>query len=301
MATTEPLSGTFKGLGLDLRLDRIHDLGGAIPDVMGLRAMQPTEAVVKVMSVPDSRYIRIVVPDDHLTKRFHVILIHDMEDEEPPLVAVSELGCLRLDWLKALFTFMARYQFELDQMRKEWRERFGSTQSRVCTTCGKHIQQNLGKHIALCHLELAQLWRCPVTWCTVWKGTSQDCIDHMRRAHDIPPMVKVANLARWFPSWTVTREQWSNLTWSTVSGIAVDTLLFSRIGMPLFHRYRVFDRPGTHSAFRDTYMQWMHTCLEEADAASLRTRHRRGAREIAARMLRTTLQDPGERALDVSS
>ena len=107
----------------------LHDLGGAIPDVMGLRAIQPKAAVVKVMSVPDSRCVRVIVPDDHLANIFHEILIHDMEDEEPPFVAFSELGCLRLDWPKALFTFMARYQFELDQMRKECRERFGATQS----------------------------------------------------------------------------------------------------------------------------------------------------------------------------
>ena len=205
-----------------------------------------------------------------------------MEDEEPPFVAFSELGCLRLDWHKALFTFMARYQLELDQMHKEFREWFGSTQSGVCTTCGKHIQQNLGKNIALYHLELAQLWQCPVTWCTVWKGTPQDCVDHMRRAQEIPPLVKVANLARWFPPWNVTREQWSSMMRSAVSGIAVDTLLFSRIGVPLFHRYRVFDRPGTHAAFRDTYMQRMRTFIEESDVALLRTRHHRCAREIAA-------------------
>ena len=30
----------------------------------------------------------------------------------------------------------------------------------------------------------------------------------MRRAHDIPPLVKGANLARWFPPCIVTREQW---------------------------------------------------------------------------------------------
>ena len=89
------------GLGLDLRSDRLHDLGGAIPDVMGLRAMQPKAAVVKVMSVPDSRCVRVIVSDDHLTNRFHEILIHDMEDEEPPFVAFNELGCLRLDWPKA--------------------------------------------------------------------------------------------------------------------------------------------------------------------------------------------------------
>ena len=142
-------------------------------------------------------------------------------------------------------------------------------------------------------MELAQLWQCPVTWCTVWKGTPQDYIDHMRKAHDTPPIVKAANLARWFPPWTVSREQWSSLTPSAVSGIAVDTLLFSRIGVPLFHRYRVFDRPGTHVAFHGTYMQQIRTFLQELDDASLRARHRRRSR--------TTLQDTGSRAPDVSS
>ena len=90
-------------------------------------------------------------------------------------------------------------------------------------------------------------------------------------------VIKAANLARWFPPLTVTGEQWSSISRSAVSGIhvAVDTLLFSRIGVPLFHRYRVFDRPGTHGAFRGTYMRRMHVFLEESDAASLRQRHRR--------------------------
>ena len=140
-----------------------------------------------------------------------------------------------------------------------------------------------------------------MTWCTVWKGTPQDCVDHMRKAHDTPPLVKAANLARWFPPWTVTREQWFSLTRSAVSGIAVDTLLFSRIGMPLFHRYRVFDRPGTHAAFRGTYMQRMYTFLKESDDASLRAHHRRRARAMAAQMSQTTLQDTGSWALDVPS
>ena len=77
-----------------------------------------------------------------------------MEDEELPFVALRELGCLHFDWPRALFTFMARYQFDLDQMRKECRERFGSTQSGACTTCGKHIQHNLGRHVTLYHMQL---------------------------------------------------------------------------------------------------------------------------------------------------
>ena len=38
---------------------------------------------------------------------------------------------------------MSRYQFDLDQIRKDCRERFGSTQSGTFTTCGKYIQHNL--------------------------------------------------------------------------------------------------------------------------------------------------------------
>ena len=88
-AATNPLPGTFMGLGLDLKSDKLYDVGGAIPDVMGLRAIQPKAAVVKFMSVPDSRCVRVFVPDDHLPNRFHEILIHDMEDEEPPFVALK--------------------------------------------------------------------------------------------------------------------------------------------------------------------------------------------------------------------
>ena len=132
--SSSPLPGTFLELALDLRSDRLYDLVDDIPDVMGIQAIHPSAAIVKVMSVPDSRCVRVVTPDDHVHIGFHEILIHDLEEEELLFVAMSELGCLRLY-----------------------------------------------------HMELAQLWRCPVTWCTVWKGT--DCVDHMRRAHNIPSLV----------------------------------------------------------------------------------------------------------------
>ena len=83
----------------------MHD----IPDVMGLWALQPSAPIVKVMSVPDSRCVRVVTPDDHVNIGFHEVLLHDLEDEDLPFVALSELGCLRLDWPKTLFTFMSRY------------------------------------------------------------------------------------------------------------------------------------------------------------------------------------------------
>ena len=141
----------FLRLLLDLASDQLYDLAWEIPDVMGLRA---SAAIVKVMSVPNSRCIRVVAPDDHVNIGFHEVLIYDMEEEDLPFVALSELNCLRQGWSKPLFVFMSRYQHDLEQMRNKCKERFGCTQSGNCTHCGKYIQQNLGKHIALLSLTM---------------------------------------------------------------------------------------------------------------------------------------------------
>ena len=73
-----------------------------------------------------------------------------------------------------------------------------------------------------------------------------------------------------------------------MSGMAIDTFLFSRIGTPLFHRYRVFDRLGSHNAFRKPYMQKLFTFLRESDSESIRRSHRRRAKEIAVSMSKKT-------------
>ena len=91
-AARNPLPGTFRGFDLNLQSDRLYDLDRAIPDVIGLRAIQPDAAVIKVMSIPDNHCIRVVIPDDDVPNEFHEILIHDMEEEEPPFVALSDLG-----------------------------------------------------------------------------------------------------------------------------------------------------------------------------------------------------------------
>ena len=87
---------------------------------------------------------------------------------------------------------------------------------------------------------------------------------------------------------TGTREQWHSMSRPSVSGIAIDTFLFSRIGMSLFHRYRIFDRLGGHPAFRGPYMSRLFDFLNEADAASIRRSHRCRAKEIAASMSKRT-------------
>ena len=236
------------------------------------------------MSVRDSRCIRVVFPDDHVECGYHEILLHDMGEEELPLVSLSELDYLLRIWPRAIFAFMTRYQQVLERRRKECKEHFGCTQSGNCTHCGKYIQMDLGKHIAFYHLELAQLWRCPVMLCTVWKGTAQDCIDHMRRTHKMPLSVKAANLAKYFPAWTVTRDQWVDMLMPSISGVAIDTLLFSRIGSPLCHRYRLISRTGYHANFRGTYLRRLRAFPDESDSAVVRQLHRRLAQELATRV-----------------
>ena len=123
-APSDPLPGTFLGLSLDIRSEKLYDLAPDIPDVMGLMALRPSAAVVKVMSVRDSQCIRVAT---------HEILLHDMGEEELPFVATSELDYLGRIWPRALFAFMTRYQQELERKRKECKERFGCTQSGNCT------------------------------------------------------------------------------------------------------------------------------------------------------------------------
>ena len=50
-APSGPLPGTFLGPALDIRSEYLYELGPDIPDVMGLRALRPDTAAVKVMSV----------------------------------------------------------------------------------------------------------------------------------------------------------------------------------------------------------------------------------------------------------
>ena len=74
----------------------------------------------------------------------------------------------------------------------------------------------------------------------------------------------------------------------------------ARIGVPLFHHYRVVNRSGAHGAFRGSYMRRLHAFLEESDATSLRRRHRRCAQDLAARMSWTSLRNTEDGTADVS-
>ena len=73
-APSQP-SETFLKNVSDSQVDKLYDLPEDI---------RPSAAVCKVMTIPNSKCVRIVTPDEHVSTGFHEILVHDMGQEEWP-------------------------------------------------------------------------------------------------------------------------------------------------------------------------------------------------------------------------
>ena len=176
------------------------------PDIYicwGCRCLMALCCVSCFVTVGRSRLIRIdlfidgrqtytwdfwfLVPDVRgVEQNFHDVTIVDMDEECEPKVTFADLTHLRDSWPPGIFNHMKWFQ--------------------PCKYCGKVIRCNMYRHMARLHLDLAQLWRCPVSWCTVWRGTPQDCMEHLRNGHDVPWISKTASIERFVPPWTVRRE-----------------------------------------------------------------------------------------------
>ena len=164
-------------------------------------------------------------------------------------------------WPAAVINHMMWRQRELEEMRRAAKVKYRQKHLSTYTFCGTLIRCDMYRHVARCHLELAQLWQCPVSWYTVWKGAPQDLMDHVYRAHNVPREIKTVSLEKLFPPWTVTRQVYTESLMSRHSGISNDVLLFSDIGLSLVHHYRVHKRGLPHVAFRRNYMSQLHALL----------------------------------------
>ena len=130
--------------------------------------------------------IRVLIPDDRAASpRFHDVMLVDQTSESGPIVSMVDMCNLRRQWPKTLLSGMSRRQTELETMRRKCKAKFRNKQAGLCRECGKNIQHGMARHVSTYHLDLGQLWRCPVSWCTHWKGTPQDCIDHIHARHHV--------------------------------------------------------------------------------------------------------------------
>ena len=146
-------------------------------------------------------------------------------------------------------------------MRKVAKIKFRLKHMTACTFCGTLIKSDMYCHVARRHLELAQLWRCPVSWCTVWRGKPQDLMDHILDGHNVPGEIRRVSLEMFFPPWTVTRQLYEKSLSAQYSGISNDILLFSELGLSLVHHYRehILGRP--HAMFRGKYLAQIRALL----------------------------------------
>ena len=185
----------------------------------------------------------------------------DMGDVQESSVSIPELSSLRQLWPPAVLSHMVWLQQELEGMRAEAKQRFRQTRLSSCIYCGTWTKCDMYRHEVKFHLDLTQLWQCPVSWCTVWKGTPQDCMDHIRGAYDVPWNVKSAILEQFFPPWTVRRQVWSDSLKPQHSVVSKDILLFSDVNLSLIHHYRIHKRGLPLVAFRRNYMSQLRALL----------------------------------------
>ena len=211
----------------------------------------------------------VLVPDSRgLDQNFHDVIIVDMGDVPESSVSLQELSLLRQQWPPAVLRHMVWLQQNLKIMCAEAKKQFRQTRPSSCVYCGTWIKCDMYRHVVKFHLDLAQLWWCPVSWCMVWKGTPQDCIDHVRGAHDVPWVVKSTSIEQFDPPWTVRGQVWSDSLKQSHSGISTDVLLLSDINLSLVHHYRIHKHGLPHIAFRKDYMARLRALLPSPVAQS---------------------------------
>ena len=239
---------------------------GSFPDKVGLFGRRMEAAVSRIMAGRDSRSVRFVVPDGRIVDRgYHDVTVVDMEEEREPMVVLSDMTRLRELWPVEVFDHMKWHQQDLQLLRKSAKKDYQQMRPMPCRFCGKVIRL---------HLDLVQLWRCPMAWCTTWKGSPQDCLEHVRSGHDAPWVSKTAGIEKYAPPppWTVRRQLWTDSLRIEHSGISTDMLLFSEVGMPLTQHYRVYKGGLPHPVFRTDYLSRLRSLLPSPGGCRYPTR-----------------------------
>ena len=200
-----------------------------VPDVVGLYAFDDKAALVQVLPGDFPNIVGVLVPDDRAAPRgLHDLLIEDLSSTEARHVrpaSAADLTKLRQQWPLSLLTGMTRREVDMESLRWGCKREFGNSRPRGQPPTGN---TSLSRHIMTFHLDLGQLWRCPIPWCSVWKGTTQDCVEHLRLRHYADSYVVASKLGKYFPPWTVTREAWTAAFGPKVSGIATDVISSTR-------------------------------------------------------------------------
>ena len=270
---------------VDIDLAELVSLG-SFPDKVGLFGRRKDAAVSRILMGWDSRSVRFLVPDTRgVDHSYHDVTVVDMEDEREPMVVLADVTRLRELWPPKVFNHMKWFQQDLELMRKSAKKEYSQTRPMPCKFCGKVIRVDMYRHVARLHLDLVQLWRCLIAWCTTWKGSPQDCLEHLRNGHDAPWISKTASIEKYAPPWTVRRELWTDSLRMEHSVISTDILLFSELGMSLTQHYRVYRGGLPHAVFRTDYIKRLRSLLQSSGQPGSPPKTGRGSTPKSARRL----------------
>ena len=180
------------------------------PDVFGLRAFDVSKPLPG--SAPNE--LRLIIPDLGIAPEgFHDVMIENLAASptwQSRHIFPGDVNSLRRRWPKAVFQTMRRRSKEVERLcrlshgRPEWE--FRNNKPGFCSLCQEEIALDI--HMMNVHLELGQLWWCPVEWCTVWKGSVSDCLGHLQDKHGGSQYMAIKNMGKFFPPWTVSRDFW---------------------------------------------------------------------------------------------
>ena len=229
------------------------------PDSFGLKAFDEEKPITRMLPGSGPCDLRLLLPDVGLGDTgFHDVVIENLLGTSvwrSRHVTPADIIGLRQRWPKAVFQVMREQQPELEDLR---RKAFTSNQPAYhyagrgyCPVCQTKSDEGLDTHMMCHHLALGQLWRCPVEWCAVWKGSVRECRDHFSDKHRDSETVNFDQVSKIMPSWTVPRDFWAKALRPEISGIAVDVMLFHESGRKLVHKYRVYRDPLPHPALRE--------------------------------------------------
>ena len=91
----------------------------------------------------------------------------------------------------------------MEKLRRSCRDRpereFRQGHPGRCLQCHEYVAPALDRHMMNNHLELGKLWRCPVEWRAVWKGSLADCLAHLQEKHGKSQFMTLNNLEKNFP------------------------------------------------------------------------------------------------------
>ena len=169
-------------LQMDMRSLGVMDLDLSISsDAFGLRAFDHKNSLTRMLPGSTPCELRLMLPDSTMgSDGFHDVIIDNLAATpawRSSQVSPSDMTALRRHWPKAVLRTMSRHGPEMECLRRGARHcpdrAFHHNAPGFCPVCKDWIESALDVHMTSVHLEMAQLWRCPVEWCAVWKVTNR--------------------------------------------------------------------------------------------------------------------------------